>query len=172
MTLNNSNTLKSQEGLTLLEVICALLISSIFLVCALSLFKEQWKGARALKDQLEAHYAVMTAGKIVADEIRRAKNVLWANDHKELTVLPMPDDTNPSPSQDLYYIADLDHDGIKDLYWKHIGVSEPIASYLTSWETEEVEPGLWDVSLRASVNGQRVTWRSVIRQRVKEETSP
>lgn len=164
------NSLKSEDGLTLLEVISALLISSIFLVCALSLFKEQWKDARALKDQLEAHYAVMTAGKIVTDEIRRAKTVQWVNDRKELKVLPMPDEANPSPTQDLYYIADLDYDGTKDLYWKHIGVSEPIASYLTNWENVEVEPGLWDVSLKASVNGQSVTWRLVIRQRAYVQT--
>jgi prepilin-type N-terminal cleavage/methylation domain-containing protein len=156
---------KREDGFTLLEVLSALLITGIFLLSALSLFEEQWKGARILKGQLEAHYAVMSAGKTISDEIRRAKKVEWVNETCELEVLPMPDEANPIPTQDSYFIADLDRDGTKDFYWRHLGVSQPIASYLTSWESREVEPGLWDVSLKAIANGQKAMWRLVIRQR-------
>ncbi|WP_407308260.1 prepilin-type cleavage/methylation domain-containing protein [Desulfosporosinus sp. SB140] len=165
------NSVRADIGMTLLEVIFALLIVSILLTSTLSLLIEQWKGANALKNQLEAHYASMTAGKTIAAEIRRAKTVQWLSDRKELTILPLPDDDNPTPTQDSYFIADLDNDGTKDLYWKHLGVSQPIASYLTSWESLEVEPGLWEVSLHINVQGQNASWKMAIRQRVSAKIS-
>ncbi|MDR3541834.1 MAG: prepilin-type N-terminal cleavage/methylation domain-containing protein [Desulfosporosinus sp.] len=161
----NSGAINSEHGFTLLEVLIALLISCIFLMTALRFFTDQWRGAGTLKNHLEAHYAVMTAGKTVTDVIRMAKTVEWANSGI-LKVLPMPEAGNPSPTLDTYYMGDLDLDGTNDLYWKHLGAPEPLASYITRWECTEVEPGLWQVFLQANVNGQVVTWQSVIRQRV------
>jgi hypothetical protein len=161
----------SECGLTLLEVLFALLISAIFLMTAMRLLTDQWRGARALKDHLEAHYAVMTAGKTVSDVIRMAKTVEWVKDSATLRVLPMPDETNPIPTLDSYFIEDLDRDGIKDLYWKHAGVSQPIASYLTSWECVEVEPGLWGILLEVSVDGQSLTWHGGARRRTYSPVS-
>jgi len=163
---------ESERGLTLLEVLLALLISGIFLVTSMRLLTDQWRGARTLKNHLEAHYAVMTAGKTVSDGVRMAKTVEWVNDSGVLKVLPMPEDGNLIPTLDTYFIGDLDLDRTKDLYWKHLGVSEPLASFITRWECTEVEPGLWEVFLQANVNGQIVTWRSVTRQRVHSAVSP
>jgi len=171
MQLNRSG-LDSERGLTLLEVLFALLISGIFLVTALRFFTDQWRGASTLKNHLEAHYAVMTAGKTVSDAIRMAQTVEWVKDPGVLKVLPMPDDANLVPSLDSYFINDLDFDGTKDLYWEHLGISQPLASFISKWECTEVEPGLWEVYLQASVNGQIVNWRTVIRQRVHSPVSP
>lgn len=170
--LLNRGTFYSERGLTLLEVLFALLISGIFLMAAMRLLTDQWRGARSLKNHLEAHYAVMTGGKTVSDVVRMAKTVEWVNDTAVLKVLPMPDETNPVPTLDSYFIGDLDRDGIKDLYWRHSGVSQPVASYITRWECLEVEPGLWDVLLEASVDGQIVTWRGVVRRRTYSPVSP
>jgi len=155
-----------ERGLTLLEVLLALLIAGIFLVTSMRLLTDQWRGARALKNYLEAHYSIMSAGKTVSDVVRMAKTVEWVNNSGVLKVLPQPEDGNQTPTLDTYFIADLDLDGTKDLYWKHLGISEPLASFITRWECAEVEPGLWEVFLQANVNGQTVSWRSITRQRV------
>ena len=160
-----------ERGFTLLEVLLALLISGIFLAMSMRLLTDQWHGARALKNHLEAHYAVMMAGKTVSDEVRMAKTVEWVNVTGELRVLPMPNDSNLTPTLDTYFIGDLDSDGTKDLYWKHLGAKEPLASFINEWECWEVEPGLWEVFLQANVNGQIVTWRSVTRQRAHPAVS-
>lgn len=154
----------SQHGFTLMEVLFALLISGIFLMIAMGLVTDQWRGARALKNHLEAQYAVMTAGKTVSDVIRRSQTANWA-DHGVLEVLPLPDDSDPLPTLDFYFIEDLNHDGQKDLYWRHSGVAQPVASHMMGWRCSEVEPGLWEIFLQANADGQIVTWQTLIRRR-------
>ncbi|EHQ88073.1 type IV pilus modification PilV family protein [Desulfosporosinus youngiae] len=156
----------SERGLTLMEVIFALLISGIFLMVSMRLLTDQWRGSRALKNYLEAHYAVMTAGKTVSDAIRTAETANWTPGSKVLQVLPLRDDTNPRPTLDSYFMDDLDRDGKNDLYWRHLGVSQPVASYLTGWKCVEVEPGLWEIFLEANMDGQTATWQSTVRQRI------
>jgi hypothetical protein len=158
-------------GFTLLEVIFALLISGMFLITSLRFFTEQWHGHAALNDRLEAHYSVLTAGKTLADAIRSAKTAEWVQDSGVLKVLPWPDEANPAPTVDYYSVNDLDYDGIKDLYWRHLGIAQPVASYVSSWKCVEVEPGLWEISLQANVEGQLAAWKSVIRQRVSTAES-
>lgn len=170
--LSNRGVFYSERGFTLIEVLFALLISSILLMTAMRLFTDQWRGASTLKNHLEAHYSAMTAGKTVSDSIRMAQTVEWVKETAALKVLPMPDEANLVPTLDYYYIEDLDRDGTKDLYWKHLLISQPLASYISRWECSEVEPGLWNVFLEASVDGQIVTWRNVIRQRVHSPVSP
>lgn len=167
----NRKKLCSERGLTLLEVLLALLISGIFLMMTLRLLTNQWRAARSLKSNLEAHYAVMTSGKTVSDAIRMAQTIEWVKDIGVLKVLPMPDETNPVPALDSYFLEDLDGNGIKDLYWKHLDVSQPVASYLTRWECVEVEPGLWEVFLEANVDGQIVTWKGEVRRRTYSPAS-
>ena len=162
----------TERGFTLLEVLFALLISGIFLMIAMGFLTDQWRGTRTLKNHLEAQYAVMTAGKTVSDAIRMAKTVEWVNDSGILKVLPMSEDGNLTPTLDTYFSADLDFDGTNNLYWKHLWIAEPLASFITRWECAEVEPGLWEVFLQANVNGQIVTWRNVTRQRVHSGVSP
>lgn len=161
----------AESGLTLMEVLFALLITGIFLTMALRFLTDQWRGARSLKNHLEAHYSVMTAGRTVSDVIRRAETVEWVPDPGVLKVLPLPEDANLTPSLDTYFVSDLDHDGTSDLYWRHLGASQPLASYVTGWECVEVEPGLWEIILQASVKEQTVIWRSMIRQRAHSTIS-
>lgn len=156
-----------ERGLTLWEVIIALFLTGIILTVSLRLMTEQWRGGRGLSDYLEAHYAVLTAGETVSDAIRKAETVEWMSGSETLRVLPLPDDGNPVPRVDTYFIADLDRNGIMDLYWGHLGVSSPLASYLTKWKCTEVEEGLWEIFLEADVKGQKVVWRGVMRRRIQ-----
>lgn len=165
LSIRGSRVREVEYGLTLLEVLFALLITGIFLILAMGFFTDQWRGARSLKNHLEAHYFVMTAGKTVSDVIRTAETVEWAAASGVLKVLPLPNDANLIPSLDTYFVSDLDYDGTKDLYWKHVNISQPVASHITGWKCMEVEPGLWEIFLQASVEGQTVIWRSMIRQR-------
>lgn len=165
--------LNREGGLTLLEVLVALVISTMLIMTSMRLMTDQWRGTSALKNHLEAHYSVMTTGKTVSDAIRMAKTVEWIQASGMLRVLPMPDDGNPAPTLDSYFIDDLDRDGIRDLYWKHLGVSQPLASYILTWKCTEVEPGLWEVFLEASIDGQQsATWRGVIRRRTYSSPTP
>lgn len=171
MWLSRGNN-DSKSGFTLLEVLFALVISGILLMTSMRLMMDQWRGARALNNYLEAHYSVMTAGRTVSDAIRMAKTVEWVEDYGVLKILPMPDDSNPVPTLDSYFMDDLDQDGTKDLYWRHLGVSQPLASSISKWKGTEVEPGLWEVLLEARVDGQTVTWRTVVRPRAYYQVSP
>ena len=161
--------MKREAGFTLIEVVCALVIAGIFLTGALSLLHEQWKLAHDLKSRLEAQYSLLTAGKAVSTAIRHAQTIEWNKATRELKVLPLPDAVEGQPTQDTYYISDLDYNGIKDLYWKHKGVSQPLASYVNSWDLVEVEPGLWDLFLQVSCSGQSSSWKLSIRQRLHPE---
>lgn len=163
---------EKDDGFTLLEVLLALVISGILLMTSMRLITDQLRGARALKNHLEAHYSVMTAGNTVSNAIRMAKTVAWINDYGVLKVFPMPNNAYPAATQDSYYMDDADKDGIIDIYWKHLGSPQPLASHISKWECKEVEPGLWEVVLEASVDGQIVTWRSITRQRVLSAVSP
>ncbi|AET66683.1 prepilin-type N-terminal cleavage/methylation domain-containing protein [Desulfosporosinus orientis DSM 765] len=154
-----------EQGMTLMEVLFALLISGIFLMVAMGLFTDQWRGARVLKNHLEAQYSVLTAGKTLSDAIRMSQRTTW-EETGQLKVLPLPDESTPRPTQDSYFLDDLDGNGQADLYWRHAGVSQPVASHLISWECREVEPGLWKIVLQAKVDGQGAAWQTLIRQRV------
>lgn len=154
-----------EQGLTLIEVVCALLISCVFLMIAMRLLTDQWRGARALKNHLEAQYTVFSTGKTVSDAIRTAESVSWT-ESGVLNLLPLPDNTNPSPTLNSYFIDDLDRDGKSDLYWRHLGVSQPVGSYVIDWKCTEVEPSLWEIFLHASKEGQAITWKTLIRQRI------
>ena len=156
---------KAESGLTLLEVLFALLITGMFLIMAMGFFTDQWRGARSLKHHLEAHYFVMTAGKTVSDAIRTAETVEWVPESRILKVLPLPNSANLAPSLDTYFVGDLDYNGTKDLYWRHKNVSQPVSSYITGWNCVEVEPGLWEIFMQASMEGQTIIWESIIRQR-------
>lgn len=154
--------LRLERGFTLLEVLLALLISGIFLSLALRLFLDQWRGARALKERSEIQYALVTAGRTVSDAIRSAQTVQWASPGV-LHILPWPD--GGTFTTDLYYIDDKDRDEIKDIYWEHLNVANPVASRITGFTCTEVEPGLWQVFLKAVSGQQTATWEGLIRQR-------
>lgn len=154
----------SEYGFTLMEVIIALLITSILLITSLRFFTGQWRGTLTTKNYLEAHYSAMTAGKTINDSIRTSRAVEWISGSGRLQILPMPDDTNPTPAVDTYFIGDLDRDGTRDLYWKHLNISQPIASNITSLNCLEVKPGLWEIVLEAQVDDQIVPWCGNIRR--------
>lgn len=151
---------KTSAGITLLEVMVALLISGIFLSAALYFLVGQWRTAKELRERLELQYAVVSAGKTVSDAIRTARALRWV----EPGVLRVqPPESVVTPDQ--YYLDDKDFDGIRDLYWDHLNVPNPVASRISDWECREVEPGLWQIRLHASQGNQRVEWEGLIRQR-------
>lgn len=150
----------NEAGFTLAEVLAALVIIGIILSFALPLFTDQWRITREVKDRMEAHYAVLNAGRTVSDAIRQAEKVEWDNSGV-LRIFPL----NQGTRADYYYIADKDWDGIKDLYIEHFGVPNPISSRIIAWNCTKGEAGLWTITLHAQAGQQTVTWTGAIRQR-------
>ncbi|HVJ48893.1 type II secretion system protein [Desulfitobacterium sp.] len=147
-------------GFSLTEVLVALVVIGIILTFSLRLFTEQWRLTREVKDQMEAHFAVLNAGRTVLDDIRAAQTVDWDN-NGVLRILPW----TQGASHDFYYIADKDYDGVKDLYLEHKGVPNPVTSRIISWKCTKGEAGLWTVTLQAQVGQQTVNWTGKSRQR-------
>ena len=154
---------KPEQGLTLLEVMLALVILGVFLSFALGLAVKQGRDQAALQDRLELQNSVVVAGQAVADAIRNAQAVQWV---APATLKVTPWVVTVFPAADLYYVADKDYDGVKDLYCEHGNTPNPLASYITGWSCTEVEPGLWQISLEAALRGQTATWQCRVRKRV------
>lgn len=151
------------SGFTLTEVILALLITGILLAVSLRFFSEQWRSGQALRERMEAHYAVMNAGRTVLDAIREAESVQWAPTGT-LTVSP----GGQVSYSDQYYIADKDYDGVKDLYRFHKGAHNPVVSGIIDWTCSKGDSGLWTITLKGKIGSQTVEWQGFIRQRATQ----
>lgn len=150
------------DGFSLTEVLVSLVIIGIILAFSLRLFTDQWRVTQEVKNRMEAHFAVLNAGRTVLDDIRGAKTVVWDNKNNgTIYILSWRD----GATQDKYYLADKDYDGIQDLYLEHKGVPNPVASHLISWNCTKGEAGLWTVMLQAQVGRQTVNWQGATRQR-------
>lgn len=155
------NSGEKDQGFTLIEVLFALLITGILLGVSLKFFAGQWVMSQVIKDKMEAHYAVASAGREVSDAIRQAENVQWANRGK-WTLLITP---SGESYVDQYYIDDKDYDGVKDLYRFHKGAHNPLVSGIVDWNCSEGESGLWTITLKGQINKQTVHWQGRIRPR-------
>lgn len=147
-------------GFALTEVLVTLVVTGIILAFSLRLFTDQWRVTREVKDRMEAHFTVLNAGRTVIDNIREAQTVEWDN-KGVLHILSW----NQGATQDSFYIADKDNDGIKDLYFEHMRVPNPVASQMMSWNCTKGEGGMWTVTLQAQVGRQTVNWTGTSRQR-------
>lgn len=161
-TIKGRNKKIRDCGFTLVEVLVSLTVIGIVLAFSLRLFADQWRITQEVKDRMEAHFAVLNAGRTVLDGIRGAQTVVWDTKNRgTLYILSW----GQGASQDKYYLADKDSDGIKDLYLEHKGVPNPVASHMISWNCTKGEAGLWTVTLQAQVGRQTVNWEGVSRQR-------
>lgn len=150
-----------EAGFTLLEVLAALIINGILLVSLLPVLTGVWRGYYEDKHRLELQYSLVDAGRTVTDAIRTAKTVESLSSGK-LKVETW--DHFGQLTTDYYYVDDRDYDGIKDLYRDHV-VPSPVASRITRFACEEVEPGLWQISLEADWGGQKRVWNSTVYRR-------
>ena len=156
-----SDSVSRDRGFTLIEVLLALLITGMILAVALRFFYGQWSTTQVLKDKMEAHYAVVVAGRLLSDAIREAEAVEWAQRGKwTLTVTPSGESYT-----DQYYIDDKDYDGVKDLYRQHLGVPNPVVSGIVDWNCTQGDAGLWTITLYGKVGEQTVLWQSKSRAR-------
>ncbi|AGA69877.1 hypothetical protein Desdi_2453 [Desulfitobacterium dichloroeliminans LMG P-21439] len=152
----------SDLGFTLVEVLFSLLLTGILLVVSLQLFLDQWGTSRVCKDKMEAHYAAVTAGRLVSDAIREAESVQWANKNGKWTLT-----VNPSreADSDHYYLEDKNNDGVKDFYRVHKGIDNPVVSGIVDWNCDQGESGLWTISFQGQIRKQNVFWQGKIRVR-------
>lgn len=149
------------SGITLLEVLLALVITGILSFSTLRLVVAEWKQNQELKDSLEMQYSLTVSGKKISDAIRSARSVYWNG--KALEIIPWSVQGNPP--KDLYYVDDKDADGIQDLYCEHLGVPSPLASHITQFSCSELNPGLWQMKILASLHSRTQSWQEKIRQR-------
>ncbi len=157
----NLQATREQKGFTLWEIMVALVISGVLLAATLPIFTGVWRGYLEDKRRLELQYSLLAAGRTVADAIRTAKTVERLSTGKIKVVYR---DNKGQLTTDYYYVDDRDYDGIKDLYREHV-VPSPVASWISSFVCDEVEPGLWQIKLVAEWGGQKKDWQGMVKQR-------
>lgn len=160
-----SQRLGRQRGFSLLEVLLALSISGVLLASALTLITGVWRSYPEDKHRLELRYSLLAAGRMVADAIRTAKTVELQSKGRIKVVYW---DNYGQLTTDYYYVADKDYDGITDLYREHV-VPNPVASWISDFACDEVEPGLWRIKLEAAWGGQTQSWQVTVRRRTVEQ---
>lgn len=151
------------QGFTLLEVLAALLISGILLSIATKMMFMHWRQANELNDLLDLNYALCSAEKVIEDAIRTARSVQWEG--SRLQVISWDKPADPADS---YYVADLDANGVPDLYYKIRSANPPLPliSYISEFSCAETEPGLWRIVLSAQKGRQNLRWVIWTRQRI------
>ncbi len=157
----NLQATRAQQGFTLWEILMTLVISGVLLAATLPILTGVWRGNLEDKRRLELQYSLLAAGRTVADAIRTAKTVERLSTGKIKVVYW---DNNGRLTTDYYYVDDRDYDGIKDLYREHV-VPSPVASWISSFVCDEVDPGLWQIKLEATWGGQTRLWQVMVKQR-------
>jgi prepilin-type N-terminal cleavage/methylation domain-containing protein len=154
---------ESNSGFTLIEVMLALLITGILLSVSLRFFVEQWRTSQALKDRIEAHYAVISAGRMVLDAIREAESVQW-DSSGILTIFPGEQATELKK----YYVAEKTNDGGYNFYQIQNGAHLPVVKGIVSWNCSREDSGLWTITLTGKIGNQIVKWQGSIHQRTTQ----
>lgn len=156
-----------EQGLTLLEVLAALMIFSIILITGLRLLDYFQAEKNELKEYAELEYSLTVGGQAVTKAIRQSQKVEWLKGDM-LRVKPAPaypGQTVSDQERDLYYIGDKDKDGIPDIYCEHLSVANPIASRVSGFKCYEVEAGLWQIKLTGRWGEKNIEWETWVRQR-------
>ncbi len=150
------------KGITLLEVLLSLIITVIIVNMVLSLYLDQYRLISEVRQKAELRYAVFKAGQVLTSAITKAEELSWINGDTLVTKYLQGEYL----ITDYYYLDDKDADGNLDLYRKHFGVSNPIATGLTEISVLEERKGLWEIRLIASKGSQRSEWVKKVRQRI------
>lgn len=155
----------TDQGFTLLEVLAALMIVSVFLGVVLGLITEQWRSYQVLMDKMEAHYSAMVAGRMVSDAIRGAEHAQWVFKGGKWVLEVTPSGENFT---DGYYIEDKHRTGVKDFYREHLKTPNPYVTGIEDWECVKGEAGLWSISIVGRVGEQEVTYVTKIKARLRD----
>lgn len=151
-----------EKGITLLEVLIALVIVGIIVSLILRLFVDQLRFSSEFRTRMELQYSITRAVQVLTDEIKKAREIEWSESGKlKLTLC-----SENGFYDDFFYIADKDFDGRPDLYREHFSVPNPVATGIKELSCREVKNGLWEITLRAGGKNQEITWNTLIRQRV------
>lgn len=154
--LKNKNS-----GMTLLEVLLALVIISILVPMVLSLYSDQFRLLRDISDKADMEFSVLRAGQVLTAAIKEGQKILWQDG-----ILHITHQEETRMISDKYYLADKDGDQIYDLYRERLKVPNPIVSGLTELNCIEIEEGLWKIRLQASKRELEVKWERIVRQRL------
>ena len=156
-----------QRGMTLLEVLAALVIFVMLVGVGARLLPDTWQSIKSLNDRLELQYALLTGGQTVAKAVRGAQEVEWAR-KGVLKILPgsnSPGKIVPESERDSFYIDDKDKNGVSDLYREHLKVANPVATGIVSIECRERAPGLWEIKLMGRKGKVELEWETLINQK-------
>lgn len=153
--------IKTDRGLTLLEVLISFVLIASIAGLVLNFYVSQYRFTREVMVQAEWDYALLRAGQVVSSAVRVSEEVNWSG--KQLRVTYRLDG---KIYNDVYYLADKDHDGIQDLYREHLSVPNPVVSRLTSFNCIEIRKGLWKITLSSGEGEREVLWERTVHQKV------
>lgn len=151
-------------GLTLLEVLISLIITSIIVGTALLFFTSHYRLIQGIRIDCDLGYSLLRSGQVLSSVISSANEVTWTGKN-----LGVSYEYEGQLITDTYYLADKDYNGILDLYREHMNVPNPIAAGLTGFTCTELSKGVWQVKLRAADKGKEVCWERIIRQRTVQD---
>lgn len=151
-----------EKGITLLEILLALVIGGIMVSLMLRLYIDQYRLASEVMSKAESRFAVYRAGQVLTSAISKAEKVIWVDG----TVLKVEYLRGDELITDYYFVDDKDSDGHADLYRKHLGVSNPIVTGISVMNIGECGEGLWEIRLESGQENQASFWENKVRQRL------
>ena len=156
---------KGERGMTLLEVLFALLITSLISFALLKLYIGQYRLLAVIKDQTILEFALLRSEQVLIRAVGEAQSVCWSGGILSVIPSAVPADASFDPT-DKFYVDDKDRDGKKDLYWERRSGVNPIATGITDMNCQEIAAGLWQITLRAA-EGKEIKVREIrVRQRI------
>jgi hypothetical protein len=138
-------------------------MAGVIVAGVLSLTINQYRLSVETSARAEMNYSLLRAGQVLAAAVKTAEKVEWQASNLTVTYL-----TSEGLEKDQFYLADKDKDGQQDLYREHRNIPNPVATFLTEFNCEELKPGLWEIKLQAQIKEQELLWERRVRQKCRK----
>lgn len=152
------------RGFTLLEILLALVIIGIMTGMLLHFYIQEYRASLDLEKKAELQFALLRANQVLELAVRTAGAINFSAD-EGLAVTPVSVH-NPGAGCDFFFVADKDGDGKNDLYRKHLGITNPVVTGITSIDCREIKPGLWQLTIEAAEGNVFYISHRIIKQRI------